>query len=327
MEENTQFNEISPIEKYSFKYDEDETKLIHQKQLKPTINALIASVIFAIALVFYKFVSDMPNILFGVFLGIFLIYIIVYLRGILLFQKNAKVYRSAMQTREYVYSIFDGTLKIEIYEEGNKIAEENRKYSEIQAVNDIGAYLLLTFANRIFVIRKSEISEQSLLYTRLSIQKTKTAKKKRKIALIVFLICAVLAIILGTLGKTYEKYTNNQAVENMKATIEKTYDDYELLTWFNVHKDGRFVDAFIIIESNGKVDVLGYASQNDELITVEKFIGLTPELENTVCYLSDGSSAVIKIYPKEADIPDTVDIKSEIKYQNQTMYFCLTFAE
>ncbi len=118
-----------------------------------------------------------------------------------------------------------------------------------------------------------------------------------------------------------------KSIENMKEVIEKTYDEYELLTWFNIHKDGRFTDAFILVESEEKIDVLGYASQNGEFVTVEKYIGLTPELENVIGYLADGSAVIMRIYPNESDIPENVDIKTEFQYRNQTMYFCITFGE
>ncbi len=160
------------------------------------------------------------------------------------------------------------------------------------------------------MIRKADLSENSLLLTAFDepIKKVKVAKKRRNIVLALALICLAVSVALGILG---EKLTRDPAMENMKAAIEKTYDEYELLTWFNIHKDGRFTDAFILIESEEKVDVLGYASQNGELITVEKYLGLTPESGTVIGYLADGSAVIMRIYPNEIDIPDIADIKIE----------------
>ncbi len=329
MEENTNINEILPKEQYTFKFEENEIREIHKKQLKPTINALILNVICVIISIGFKIIFDTSNILFGVLLGVFLICSLIYLCRIISFRKSAKVAVAAFLTREYKYSVFDETLSIEVFDQGNKVSEEHRKYTDIQAVNDIGAYILLTVSGRIFVIRKSDLPENSLLLTAFDepIKKVKVAKKRQNIALALALICFAVSVVLGMLGEFSEKFAKDQATENMKEAIEKTYDEYELLTWFNIHKDGRFTDAFILVESDEKIDVLGYASQNGEFVTVEKYIGLTPELENVIGYLADGSTVIMRIYPNEIDIPDIADIKIEFQYRNQTMYFCITFSE
>ncbi len=277
-------------------------------------------------MIVFKLTLDISDISFGGFLGVFLIFTIIYLRGIIAFRKNAKTTVAVFLTREYVYSVFDETLKIEVFDQGNKINEEHRKYTDIQAVNDIGTYILLNISGRIFIIRKADLSANSLLLTVFD-EPIKNAKKRRKTALIILFVCIAAGIVMGTLGEFSEKFTKDQAMENMKAAIEKTYDEYELLTWFNIHKDGRFTDALILVESDGKIDVLGYASQNGEYITVEKCIGMTPESDNVIGYLADGSAVAMRIYPNETDIPDNVDIKAEFQYRNRTMYFCVTFVE
>ncbi len=327
--ENIDINERLPQEQYTFNFEENEIKEIHKKQLRPRIISLIISAIWVIILIASKVIFDISNITFGLVLGVFLILTVIHLCWIIAFRKSAKIAVAAMPMREYIYSVFDETLKIEVLDQGNKVSEEHRKYTDIQAVNDIGAYILLTISGRIFVVRKADLPENSLLLTVFDepIKKAKVGQKRRKIALIIASICIVAGVALGTLGEFSEKFTKDQATENMKIAIEKTYDEYELLTWFNIHKDGRFTDAFILVESDEKVDVLGYASQNGEFVTVEKYIGLTPELENVIGYLADGSSVIMRIYPNETDIPDIVDVTTEFQYRNKTMYFCVTFVE
>ncbi len=329
MNENINVNEILPREQYTFKYEENEIKEIHKKQLKPTINALILNVICVTISIGFKIIFDMSNIIFGVLLGVFLMCSLIYLCRIISFRKSAKNAVAAMLTREYVYSVFDETLKIEVFEKGDKISEEHRKYTDIQPENDISTYILLTVPGRVFVIRKADLPENSLLLTVFDepLKKAKIAQKRRKTALIIASTCIAVGVVLGTLGNLNEKYTNEKAIENMKVAIEKTYDEYELLTWFNVHKDGRFTDALILVENDKKIDVLGYATQNGEAVTVEKHLGLTPESEDVTGYLADGSAVIMRIYPNEIDIPDIADIKIEFQYRNQIMYFCITFSE
>ncbi len=326
MEENVK-KEMPPKERYTFRYEEKEIREIHKKQLKPAINTLIANVIFIIIVIGFKLVSDMSSILFGVLLGIFILSTVVFLRWIISFRKSARAALAAMPERKYIYSVFDDILKIEVFEKDNKISEETRRYTDISSVNDAGAYYLFTVAGRIFVIRKRELAADSLLWTVFDkpAKKVKVAQRRVNIALIILLVSAVLAMAFGELGKAGEKHANDQATESMKTAIEKTYDEYELLNWFNVRKDGLFTDSVILVESDGKIDVLGYASENNELITVERYIGLTPEAGNVIGYLADGNAVVMRIYESASDIPDTVDIKTEIQYRDQAMYFCISF--
>ncbi len=274
MEENTNTSETLPKEQYTFKFEENEIREIHKNQLKSTINALILNVICVIISIGFKIIFDTSNIIFGVLWGVFLMCSLIYLCRIISFRKAAKPAVAAMLTREYVYSVFDETLKIEVFEKGDKISEEHRKYTDIQLANNINAYILLTVSGRVFVVRKADLPENSLLLTVFDepLKKAKIAQKRRKIALIIASICIAVGVVLGTLGNLNEKYTNEKAIENMKEAIEKTYDEYELLTWFNVYKDGRFTDAFILVVSEEKIDVLGYTSQNGEFITVENIL-------------------------------------------------------
>ncbi len=322
-------NEMCPIEQYTFRYAENEIREIHKKQLKPTIRFCVLIVTCLVLATASNLIWDVSDVRLGICIGAFLIVAIMYLRGIVSFRKSAKAARATMLMREYVYSVFEETLKIEVFEQGNKISEDTRRYSEIQSVNDIGAYLLLTLAGHIFVIRKSDLAADSRLSAILEapMKKGKVSQKRRNVALAIALICLAAGIVLSVLGELSEKFAKDQAMENMKAAIEKSYDEYELLTWFNIHKDGRFTDAFILVEHDGKIDVLGYASQNGEAVTVEKYLGLTPESEDVTGYLADGSAVVMRIYPNESDIPDMVDITTEFQYRDQTMYFCVTFVQ
>ncbi len=329
MEENTNINEILPREQYTFKFEENEIREIHKKQLRPRIISLIVSAIWVIILIGSKVIFDISNITFGLVLGVFLILTVIHLCGIISFRKSAKVAVTAMPKREYTYSVFDETLSIEVFDQGNKVSEERRKYTDIQAINDIGAYILLTISGRIFVIRKADLSANSLLLTAFDepIKKVKAAKKRRNIALAIALICFAVSIVLGTLGEFSEKFAKDQAMENMKAAIEKTYDEYELLTRFNVKKDGKFVDSLVLVESGGKVDVLRYASKDGEALTVDIYIGLSPDDGDVMSYLYENVGVVMRIYSNNTDIPEKVDIKEQIQYNGQIMYFCITFID
>ncbi len=139
--------DIFPQEQYTFKYEENEIKEIHKKQLHPIIISLIISVIWVIILIGSEVIFDISNITSGIFLGVFLLITIVNLGGIILFRKSAKTAVAAMPMREYKYSVFDETLSIEVFDQGNKVSEEHRKYTDIQTVNDIGAYILLTISS------------------------------------------------------------------------------------------------------------------------------------------------------------------------------------
>lgn len=329
MEPNQHRPPSCPIETYTFRFPEEERKTIHKKQIRPTRNAAIICALAIAILILCWLLFDLSDVVFGILVGVFLICGFINLIGVLSFRKTAAASMATACQREYVYEVFEEKLRIEIYDNGEKIGEEVYRYADIQAVSDIGDHLLLTITGRIFIIRKADLSENSRLLTALGepIQKIKTVQKKRRVAGVVALACITVGMILMVFGTLYTQYQNDQAIADMKEVISETYDEYEFLTHFHVHKDGRFIDHLILIEYEGKVDVLGYARLDEKLMTVDKLLGLTPDRGAVTGQLADESHVVMQIHREKADIPEDVAIREEITYDGQTMYFCLTYID
>ncbi len=135
----------------------------------------------------------------------------------------------------------------------------------------------------------------------------------------------------NTVNNSQSETNQNEAIKEyekaLHSILSKNYSEYKLLDYFNVYREGKVIDVLCLVETGGGVDVLSYCSQDGEKILLSRCDGLTPELENVISCLLDGTAVLMRIYTNDGDIPDTVSIREQIQYNNQTMYFCITFGE
>ncbi len=135
----------------------------------------------------------------------------------------------------------------------------------------------------------------------------------------------------NTVNNSHSETNQNEAIAEyekaLHSVLSKNYSEYKLLDYFNVYREGKVIDVLCLVENGGGIDVLSYCSQDGEKILLSRCDDLTPELENVISYLLDGTAVLMRIYTNEGDISDTVSIKEQIQYNNQTMYFCITFGE
>lgn len=131
-------------------------------------------------------------------------------------------------------------------------------------------------------------------------------------------------IAMGIIGAGYSKYRNDKAVSEIKSVISETYDEFEFLTQFFAYRDGKFVDNLILVESQGKIDVLRYVGAGDGPATFKLYVGLTPETDNASYSLFSGDTVNIRIYEDKRDIPQSVFFNEPFKFNGKTMYFCMT---
>ncbi len=331
---NDQFREPQPIETYTFRYSEEEVKEIHQKQLKPVLLSLIMCIAYILVMPFVWVLLEMPNILFGILTGMILLCAIVYIKGILVFKKSAKASRQTVPKREYVYSFYQDTFRIEILENETKINEENRSYAELQAITEIGSYFLLTLAGRIFIIRKAALAPNSVLLTSFPkpIKNTKKHETCKLVVLILALVCLIVSTVFGAISKLTENDPNASELsayeQEMRAVIAEEYDEYELLAYFNVKKEDQVIDVLCLVEQDGKVDVLSYCSYDGKQMILERLNGMHVEYGVLAgVTLLDGTNDTFAFYASESEIPRNVSVKEPIDWEGKRIFFCVTMEE
>ena len=191
-----------PKEAYRFSYTEEELHRIHRLQRRIFCKKPI---FFALICVFSMIVligSSTPDITVGLIFGMFFCGIISHLKLIHIYNKNWKNSLVRICKSTYEYKLFENHMEISIYRNNEKICVSKCYYSDVEQIQQMDDWLFLQFGGQSFIIRKSELIENSTFYSYMYQNPFKTVKnpvpnKFRIISIILFI--ASLASILGAI--------------------------------------------------------------------------------------------------------------------------------
>lgn len=186
-----------PNEAYKLTYTREELAKVYKtissrtfgKRIKVLILLLICIIIFA-----KVGHSDYPFML-GIDFGIILLGITLYAKNIFSYKKSWQKSIGKISDSTYEYKFFDDSLWLNIYRGGEKVRESKHYYSDIEQMYDFGEHILLIIAGRSFVLRKSELHENSCVYS-LGYKKIKTLNKHSAVSATLFW-AAILSLAIG----------------------------------------------------------------------------------------------------------------------------------
>ncbi len=327
-DEGEECDDTLPIESFSMKYSEEELRALHKKQRKPLLSSLIAFTVLTAIIIAVQIISPLDPILFGIMIGAFSMIILMVATNLIIFSKGSKASVSTTSDKEVIFTIFKDDIKIESFESGVRTAEEFKKHS-LLPVSDTGEDLVVTVFGRSYAIKKRELCEESYVHTafKKQIENDKKAKKRDIILKITLIACACLIIVFSLLGELGELSTNAAFQERIESLVDESFDGYEFLTCFNVQNGIKQADTLCLISSGSGIDVMSYRMIDGEETLVKIYSGITPDMRNVRATLRNDSAVILRIYQNEADIPDSVSHIQEFRYNDKTMYFCLTFSK
>ena len=119
----------------------------------------------------------------------------------------------------YTYKIFENYITINIYRKNEKVRESKCYFKDIEQIYTLGNWLFFQFGGQLFIVRKSDLRENSAFYSYMYQNPSKTIKnsipnKWRVISVVLFV--ASLLSILGALALVGTvSSVNHLFVENM----------------------------------------------------------------------------------------------------------------
>ncbi len=317
------------VEQYTFKPSEAELRAINKRRERPLVGYLITVVAFVAVCILFRVIGLLPNGAFGILLGVLGLCLLIAVLRLRAFRKQVpKAVERGVQC-EYTYSLFADRLRLEVCKNGEKITEEIRYYSDIELLEDYGEHLLLTLAGRIYILRKSDLVADSILYTALAMQLEagkkmgKRGKTSRTVCFV--LLACMLVLYLG--GKANESYQNKNRLSEVSEMVGA---DGEVLACFGVYKKTapfvtRLIDNLILVDADGELDVLRYRYSGGEFVTEAVLEGFMPESLFALCELDDGTTAMLRICEDKKDVPEAASAVEEFRYGGKTMYFTLIY--
>lgn len=218
-ENKEQNSEIQPNESYRFTFSKKELNEIYRLQRKSIYKKPIIFTVLCILVIVFFIGSSAPDVMIGFSFGMFLIGAVSHIKGIRAYSKAWKNSTERICKSVYEYKVFENYISVNIYRENEKIRESKCFFTDIEQIQQFGKWLFLQFGGQSFIIRKSDLKENSAFYSYmyknpLKITEKNTHNKWKVLSGILFV--ASLLSILGALGLVAVVSSKNHLfVENM----------------------------------------------------------------------------------------------------------------
>lgn len=218
--ENKEQNaEIQPNESYRFTFSKQELSEIYRLQRKSVYKSPLIFTILCILMIVFFIGSSAPDVMVGFSFGMFLIGAVSHIKGIRAYSKAWKNSTERICKSVYEYKVFENYISVNIYRENEKIRESKCFFTDIEQIQQFNKWLFLQFGGQSFIIRKSDLKENSAFYSYMYKNPSKiieppVSNKWRTISIILFV--ASLLSIMGALALVGAvSNANGLFVENM----------------------------------------------------------------------------------------------------------------
>ena len=218
-ESKEQNAEIQPNESYRFMFSKEELNEIYRLQRKSIYKRPIIFTVLCILMIVFFIGSSAPDVMIGFSFGMFLIGVVSHIKGIRAYSKAWKNSTERICKSVYEYKVFENYIGVNIYRENEKIRESKCFFTDIEQIQQFGKWLFLQFGGQSFIIRKSDLKENSAFYSYMYKNPSKiieppVSNKWRTISIILFV--ASLLSIMGALALVGAvSNANGLFVENM----------------------------------------------------------------------------------------------------------------
>lgn len=218
--ENKEQNaEIQPNESYRFTFSKQELNEIYRLQRKSVYKRPIIFTMLCILMIVFFIGSSAPDVMIGFSFGMFLIGVVSHIKGIRAYSKAWKNSTERICKSVYEYKVFENYIGVNIYRENERIRESKCFFTDIEQIQQFDKWLFLQFGGQSFIIRKSDLKENSAFYSYMYKNPSKIIEppvpnKWRTISIILFV--ASLLSIMGALALVGAvSNANGLFVENM----------------------------------------------------------------------------------------------------------------
>ncbi|MBR2902707.1 MAG: helix-turn-helix transcriptional regulator [Clostridia bacterium] len=215
-EQNT---EINPDEAYRFAFTREELNEIYCLQRRNIYKKFIGFVLLCIFLIVCFIASYAPDYMIGFASGMIFIGIVPYIKGIRTYSKGWKNRSERIYNSTYEYKLFENYIEITIYRQNEIVRKSKCYYTDIEQIQQFGRWLFLQFDGQLFIIRKSDLKENSAFYSYMYKNPSKIVEnpipnKWRTVSIILFV--ASLLSVMGAIALVGAvSNANGLFVENM----------------------------------------------------------------------------------------------------------------
>lgn len=217
--EQSEGEENTPNEYYTFRFSEAELKELHRSE---SIAVYKGAVIFAfiMAFTFISFIGlSAPDFLMGMAFGILFIGSVSYIKGIYNYNKAWKAKVKKLYETTYEYRVFEDHIMIGIYDHNEKRRSSKCYFADIERMQQLDKWLFFLFGDQSFILRKSDLKENSAFYSYMYNNPLKTVEtpipNKWKIISVILFVASLLSIFVALALVNIVSVANGLFIENL----------------------------------------------------------------------------------------------------------------
>ncbi len=218
-EDNKPESPITSGEFYRFHFTKEELTELYRLQRnnfykKPVLFALVLLI-----LIVFSLGTSAPTFTTGMAFGILFLGAVWHIKGFRAYNKTWKSSMDRICQSIYEYTVFDDHMLVCIYRESEKVREARCFFSDIEKIEILGSWVLFQHTGQSFILRKTELKENSAIYSYMYRNRAKTIVNtipgKWKAASTVLFVGSLLSIWGALFLVNKVSSMNNLFTENM----------------------------------------------------------------------------------------------------------------
>lgn len=219
IENKTPEEQIAPNETYQFHFTKSEMNEIYRMQRKTIYKTPVIFTLSSVFFIVFFIASSAPDLMIGVFFGIFFIGAVSHIKGIRAFSNAWKNSLERICESTYEYAIYENYITVNIYRNNEKTSQSKCYFAEIERIQQLDKWLFFQFGGRSFILRKNGLKENSAFFSYMYKNPSKTIENtipdKWRITSIILFIASLLSILGALFLVGVVSNINNLFVENM----------------------------------------------------------------------------------------------------------------
>lgn len=206
-------------EAYRFTFAKEELDEIYRLRKKIIYKNPVLFALVCVLLIVYLISTSASGIIIGFAFGALLTGSASHIKGIHAYNKVWKSSVERIIKSTYEYRLFEEYIEINIYRKNEMIRKSKCCYTDIEQMQQLGKWLFMQFGGQSFIIRKSELKENSAFYSYMYRNPSKTTETKspdkwRAVSALLF-IASLLSILGAVALVSAVSKANGLFAENM----------------------------------------------------------------------------------------------------------------
>lgn len=167
-EEDVQEDIVAPEEIYRFNYSDDELSEVYKISRRIWFKRPLLFLVINVAVLFFVVcLNDLNDLIDLIEIASTVLFIssISFVRQISANRKIWKKSKIIMLESCYEYQFYNDFVKISIYRNNETVQTSKIYFQEIEQIQDCGKYLFLIISGHFYILRKTDLSENSVFYS------------------------------------------------------------------------------------------------------------------------------------------------------------------